>query len=397
MDKESKGTLNILDIFAFLIEWRRVWIPATLVCAFALGIYAFTAKEKYRTVVIVKGVDAQSGGLGSLLASKLAGLGNIAGFTSSLGEVRGDYYLLILRGRSLSEKVIEEFDLRTVWKMQGLPLEDVIDKLAGTTYFKYMPATNTVNIQVDDPDPNRAKEMCEFYFRELDLRNQEYESHRARKEREFSEARLAEARATLYALEDSMAAFQRQSGIFNLEEQAKATVQAMAAIQAERFMARAEYEMKAKLFESDNPELLMAWLRLAGIDSTLSSLSGDSRDVENDFLLQFDRATEDGKTYLRFYRDIEINSILVALLTQQYEQARLAEARNTPTLAIVEPAAVGTKRVWPKRGQIVALGGAIGFIVSLLAVGLISLKRNLSSPDHPNHQSYTRLVKSVGR
>jgi len=395
LDKDSRATLNILDIFAFLIEWRRIWIPAALICALAMGIYAFVATPLFRSVAIVRGVEGQSNNFGSILASKLSGLGNIAGFAAGLGEVRGDYYLLILRSRSLSEKVINEFDLRREWKLESAPLEVVIEKLAGKTYFKYFAATNTVSIQVDDPDAERAKRMCEFFIRELDSRNQQNESIRARKEREFSEQRLAQARNELFALEDSMSAFQKRTGIFNLEEQAKATASAYAAIQAERFVARAEYEMKAKLFEGDNPELSLALMKLAGIDSSIKSLSSPSSDAERSFLLHLDRASEDGKTYLRLYRDIEISSIVMTLLTQQFEQAKLAEARNTPTMAVVEPPAAGTKRVAPKRGMLVGMGAALGFILSLLFAGVVSTIRRLRKPEHPNHASYQKLVASV--
>lgn len=394
MDNESKGSLNILDIFAFLIEWRRIWIPATLVCAIALGIYAFTAQQVFRSAATVKGVDSESGGLGSLLASKFAGLGSFGGFGGALSQTRGDYYLLILRGRSMSEKVIKEFNLRSAWKMEEAVIEDVIMALQGRTYFKYEPATNTIVIQVDDPDPAQAKAMCEFYIKELDFRNQEIESSKARKEREFTGTRLAEARATLYALEDSMAAFQRESGIFNLEEQAKATVHAIAAIQAERVLAQSEFELKKRLFAADNPELDLSRIKLAAIDSAFLRMTGADSELEHDFLLHLDRATEDGKTYLRLYRDIEINQLLMAVLTQQYEQAKLNEARNTPTMVVIEPTAIGSKRVAPKRSMIVGLGAMIGFVLSILYAGLVSTIRRHKDDRHPSHESYRRLIRS---
>lgn len=395
MSQRESDSINLLDILSFLAKWRRVWIPAMLLCAIGVGIYAFTATPRFRSSAVVRGVENKSGGLGSLLASKLAGLGSIGGFTASLGEIRGDYYLMILRERSMCEKVFEKFDIRNRLELPDDPIEDVIDAWKNRVYFKFEAATNTVRIQVDDKDPNFAREVVEFYIQELDRRNRELESTKARKEREFAGNLLAEAKAHLFMLEDSMAAFQRESGIFNLEEQAKATVQAVAAVQAERFMAVAEYEMKSKLFTNENPELNLAKLKLASLDSSLKNLTGPKGDAsERDFLLRLDSATEDGKTYLRLYREIEIHSILLALLTQQHEQAKMEEARNTPTMAVVEPASIGYKRVFPKRGMLVGIGAGFGLMIGLIIAGLLSTFGAMSSPDHPDHDKLLRFRRS---
>lgn len=366
-----------------------------LIAGIAVGIYAFTATPHYRSSAIVKGVENSSSNFGGMLASKLAGLGNLGGFAASMGEVRGDFYLVILRERSMGEKVVEKFDLRNRLKMQDAPIEDVLEAWKNRVYQKYEPTSNTVRIHVDDPDPKFAQSVVEFYIEQLDVRLRELGTIKAKKEREFAGARLEEARATLYALEDSMSAFQRRSGIINLEEQAKATVQAAAAVQAERLLARAELELKRKLFTSENPELQIAQMRLAGLDSSLNYLNAvPESPAERDYLLRFDAATEDGKTYLRLYRDIELYSLLMALLTQQYEQAKMDEARNTPSLAIVEPASLGTKRVSPKRSMLVGLGAGLGLVIGLLGAGVVSVTSAISSEDHPDHGRFLKLKRS---
>lgn len=395
MGNQNPDSLSLLDILAFLLRWRRVWIPSMLIAGIAVGIYAFTATPHYRSSAIVKGVENSSSNFGGMLASKLAGLGNLGGFAASMGEVRGDFYLVILRERSMGEKVVEKFDLRNRLKMQDAPIEDVLEAWKNRVYQKYEPTSNTVRIHVDDPDPKFAQSVVEFYIEQLDVRLRELGTIKAKKEREFAGARLEGARATLYALEDSMSAFQRRSGIINLEEQAKATVQAAAAVQAERLLARAELELKRKLFTSENPELQIAQMRLAGLDSSLNYLNAvPESPAERDYLLRFDAATEDGRTYLRLYRDIELYSLLMALLTQQYEQAKMDEARNTPSLAIVEPASLGTKRVSPKRSMLVGLGAGLGLVIGLLGAGVVSVTSAISSEDHPDHGRFLKLKRS---
>ncbi len=395
MANQKTDSISLFDILAFLIRWRRVWIPSMLIGGIAVGIYAFTATPFYRSTAIVRGIENNSGGLGGLLASKLAGLGNLGGFATSMGEIRGDFYLVLLRERTMGEKVVEKFNLRDRLKMPNAPIEDVLDAWKARIYHKFEPTPNTVKISVDDPDPKFAQSVVEFYVESLDLRLLELGTVKARKEREFAGQRLEEARSTLYALEDSMSAFQRRSGIFNLEEQAKATVQAVAAVQAERMLARADFELKQKLFTSENPELQIARMKLAGLDSSLYYLNtAPESPAERDYLLRFDAATEDGKTYLRLYRDIELYSLLMALLTQQFEQAKMDETRNTPTLAIVEPATLGTKRVSPNRAMLIGLGAGLGLVIGLLGAGIMSTISAVSASDHPDHEQYLKLKRS---
>lgn len=395
MSDKSTDSINLLDILSFIVRSRKVWLPSMLICALAMGIYAFVATPKFRSAAIVRGVENKSGGFGSLLASKLSGLGNLGGFAATLGEVRGEYYLILMRERSMSEAIINKFDLRTRMKMPDAPIEDVIEAWRSQTFFKFETTTSTVVIQVDDEDPVFAKQVVEFYIEELDRRMRELESTKARKEREFAGERLDEAQANLYALEDSMASFQKNTGIFNLEEQAKATVQAAAAVQAERLLARAEYDLKKKIFANDNPELNLAKLKLEGLDSSLAYItSGKESDAERDFLLRMDSASENGKVFLRLYRDIELHSILVALLTQQYEQARMDEARNTPTMAIVEPPSLGSKRVSPKRSILIGLGAMLGLLFGLVFAGVRETVTALDSPTHPNHDKLQKLKRN---
>ena len=392
---QQPESISLLDILSFVVRWRRIWIPSMLVCAIAVGIYAFVAPPLYRSFAIVKGIEANSGGLGSLLASKLAGLGSVGNFAPALGEIRGDFYLLVLRERTMTEKVINKFDIRSRLDLNDAAIEDVIDAWHSRSYFKFEASTNTVKIQVDDEDPEFAKQVVEFYVDELDARIRETQSSKARKEREFAGNRLEEERLTLFAFEDSMAQFQRISGIFDLEEQAKATVQAAAAIQAERLLARADLELKKKLFSTDNPEISLSKMKLAGLDSSMTYFATDNPDTfERDFLLKFDSASENGKTYLRLYRDIELHSILLTLLTQQYEQAKMEEARNTPTLAVIEPAGIGSKRVSPKRAMLIGLGGALGLIFGLIGGGLKGAVMALNKPDHPDHERMLKLKRS---
>jgi uncharacterized protein involved in exopolysaccharide biosynthesis len=386
----------VLELLAFAIRWRRIWLPVMITSVLIVGVYVFVVPPKYRSSAIIRGVESKGTSLGSILASKLSGLGNIAGFGSGFTEAQNEIYVLMLRTRSMAEAAIVKFNLREDLEMPDEPIEDVILAWQSYVYFLLEPQTNTISVNVDHEDPVKARDICEFYVHELDIRNQRTVSAQARKEREYAEKRLEEARAHLFALEDSMARFQRATGILNLEEQAKATVHAAAQIQAARLLAQAELEFKRSIFEADNPEAEILSAKIAGLESALGRFADKSEDPsERDFLLTLNQSTEEGKTYLRLYRDIEISQLLMAILVQQTEQARLEELKNTPTMSVVESPAVATKRVWPKRGMLVGLAGLGGLVFGLLAAAAIHFVRNVRKDElHPQHEGWKALTGS---
>lgn len=59
--------------------------------------------------------------------------------------------------------------------------------------------------------------------------------------------------------------------------------------------------------------------------------------------------------YVRLLRDAKIQQTLYELLTQQYEMARIQEAKDTPTVQVLDDAKVPERKVKPNKRQIVLL------------------------------------------
>ncbi|MBK9112730.1 MAG: hypothetical protein IPM88_13910 [Nitrospira sp.] len=52
--------------------------------------------------------------------------------------------------------------------------------------------------------------------------------------------------------------------------------------------------------------------------------------------------------YGRLFRELKVQETLYALLTSQYEQAKIAEARDTPTVQVLDPPVPADKRTRPR-------------------------------------------------
>jgi uncharacterized protein involved in exopolysaccharide biosynthesis len=396
MTRESSHQVNLLDFIAFAIRWRKFLLITVFTVALIVAAISFTLPSKYRSSGVVQASESSSQSIGSLISSKLASLGGISGFAPGMGEVSGQLFIVMLKGRELSERVIDQFDLREVYETGDEPIEEVLEVLKGYTHFELDLQANTINIDVEDTSPERARDMTAYYIEQLDLLNQDINSRRAEKEREFIGRRLGEARTSLTMYEDSMSAFQMRTGVLDIEEQIKATVQAAAKIEAQRLMTKAELELNVQIFDPGSPEIELLRMKLAGIDSSLATIIRKrGLDESPDFLINLLDSPEHGKQFLRLMREIEIQQLVVLYLTQQYEQQKIESVRNTPTLSIVQQPVIATKRIWPRRGLMVLLAAFGAFALALLIGMMIEFVRSATNdPAHPQHQRMSKIRQS---
>src|SRR6202042_3372319 len=75
-----------------------------------------------------------------------------------------------------------------------------------------------------------------------------------------------------------------------------------------------------------------------------------------------------GVKYADYYRRAKIQETVYELLTQQYELAKVQEAKETPSVKVLDPANVPERKSYPPRLLIVLLGTFLVVAVSLVWV-----------------------------
>jgi len=81
----------------------------------------------------------------------------------------------------------------------------------------------------------------------------------------------------------------------------------------------------------------------------------------------FEKTPEIGMEYLRRFRNVEIQGRLLELLMPLYEQAKIEEQRNTPSLVVLDVAVPAEKASKPKRFILLVLATLGAFLVASLA------------------------------
>jgi uncharacterized protein involved in exopolysaccharide biosynthesis len=71
-------------------------------------------------------------------------------------------------------------------------------------------------------------------------------------------------------------------------------------------------------------------------------------------------------SFLRYQREVEIQSKIVSFLLPVYEQAKIEEKRETPTIMVLDKPYIAEKKTKPKRLTMVIVFTFLGFVVSTL-------------------------------
>ena len=87
-----------------------------------------------------------------------------------------------------------------------------------------------------------------------------------------------------------------------------------------------------------------------------------------EFSVSFNTLPSLGLENARLIREVELQSTIQEILIPQFEQAKLEETKNIPTLQIIDKPKVALNKTKPKRSLIVIGSTIMSFLMSLIFV-----------------------------
>lgn len=353
-------SLTILDIILiFLKNKRNIFILTGIFCLVSIILYFFVFDLIYMSTASVKSSGKQSG----LLGAFDAGIDISALDDFGLGGVKSSkelaLYEEILRSRRCLEPLIDKFNLMeregSLYKEDILKnikdekLKITIDKLSGIMYISIM-----------DKDKVLAKNMVEFLLEQLNIINIEMNVQNAKNNREFIEKRFLLAKEDLVKSEDSLKAFQLVYGIAP-DLQIKASAQSIFSLEAELKAEEVKLDVVKKILNNEQPEVKVQEVKINSIKEKIASIKS-STDLND--ILRLGNSPQIALSFLRLQREVEIQTKIMTFLLPLFEQAKIEEKRDTPTILILDKPNIADKKSKPKRLTMVMLITLLGFIFS---------------------------------
>lgn len=368
IEKSAKVGTTFFEFLTIVVQYRRFLFLFVSVVTLSATAYALLAPKWYKSTTSVLPAEKND------LLSTMSGLTNLAkNFSASKGlaaltgrDSETDKYIAILKSARITDEVIKKFNLRKEYDYEDDYYDKVVKEWESNLEMDVADEGNLI-ISVLSKDRQKAANIANFMIARLNEVNTELSNTNAKANREFVEKRYLQNVSDINELETGMKLFQQKFGVIALPEQLEATVKSMSLIYADFYKKEVEFNVLKQTYGADHPMAANAKIEMNELKKKIDLLNSGQDDSQKDvkLLIPFKQAPELGNEYLKIYRNLEIQYKILEFIQPLYEQAKVEEARNTPSVIVLDKAGPAERKSKPK-GTIYAL---VSFVSSIL-VGL---------------------------
>jgi capsule polysaccharide export protein KpsE/RkpR len=355
-----------------LWQYRRTLARVTVIAMVAsLGI-AFVIPKQYKSAASIMPPDQQ--GSGAMLLTALAGRSGGLGSLSSLaGGLLGTHtntalYESLLESGTIGGRLIDRFDLQKVYHSRYR--FTTAKHLARMTKITDDKKSGVITIAVEDTDPVRARDLTQAYLDELNNLLTRTSASSARQERIFIEGRLHSVSADLEQAQLALSEFSSKNSTIDLKEQTRGLVDAGARVQGELLVEQSGLQSLRQIYGDGNVRVRETEARIASLRQDLQKMAGTSAPLATTVEAVGPAATgtedKDAKDngalypslrqvprlavpYADLYRRVRVEETVFELLTQQFEMARIEEAKDIPVVSVIDAPGIPERKFFPPR------------------------------------------------
>ena len=393
-DKNRVQNYNISEeegfVGSFLLFWKSrkfIFKNMIIVTLSAIIISLLLPKWYASKAVVLSSGAGQFNFLSSISPIPVADFG-----LSTINEDINNF-IAILQSRTVKEYMVNKFNLIDRYKQRDI--EYAIEAFEEKIELE-VTEEGTLEITIIDKDPLIAKEMVNEVLFMLDQINQSIGMEAGKYNREFLENRININKKDLEKAELALKTFQEKTGIIDLVAQLSSTMQmsaqaynsifeAYTALYAKKIESETELAVAKTTLSNNNPTIMQLekllneqtiqldqlMIRLdEKLQYLLSNISPAQIDtIPNiEFSVSFNTLPSLGLENARLIREVELQSTIQEILIPQFEQAKLEETKNIPTLQIIDKPKVALNKTKPKRSLIVIGSTIMSFLMSLIFV-----------------------------
>jgi capsule polysaccharide export protein KpsE/RkpR len=368
-----------------LLWKKRQALRRAAVWAFVVSIViVLLMPNRYESSVSIMPPESMnsSGAMLAALASKASP--ELATMAGGLLGMRGSGALFVdlFRSRSVQDNVVDRLHLQKVYRSRYK--QDARKRLNSQTDVSEDRKSGVISVTVTDESPQRARDIAQAYVEELNRLLSQVSTSSARRERIFIEQRLTAVKGDLEDAEKQFGAFASKNSTLDIKEQTKAMVESAGVLQGQLIASESELQSLEQIYTSSNvrvrslqarvDELKRQLQKIEGTDASLVSSAGISGAAQSDEIYPPIRKLPLlGVEWADLYRRTKIQETVYELLNQQYELARIQEAKEIPTVNVVDPANVPERKSSPHR--LLTVLGLTFFSVIGAAVWIIGSER----------------------
>lgn len=401
MESKNEATIgkSFVEFLVVLVKYRKFLAIFILSISLISISIALVSPKWYKATVSVLPAEKSD------LFSTLTGLSNLTKSFGASRAARGlsaltggptelDKYIAILKSATITDDVIKKFDLRKEYKMEDDYYEDVVKKWQKNLELEIQEEGN-LTITVYSKDPKKAADIANYLVERLNDVNTQLSVTNAKANREFIEKRYLQNLEDINRLETEMKEFQQKYGVMAIPEQIEATVKSMAEIYLEMYKKEVEYNVVKQNYGQDHPLTKYAKTNLDELRKKIEQLNQGTDVSQKDvkLLIPFKTAPKLANEYLKIYRNLEIQYKILEFIQPLYEQAKVEEVRNTPSVLVLDKAGPPEKKAKPRIRIYFLIGFVSSLVLGILIVFTKEMFEKLKVSDPEKYQYITGWLK----
>jgi uncharacterized protein involved in exopolysaccharide biosynthesis len=348
-------------------------------------LYAFILPVTYTSTTTL--MPPESASSNSNLMSMLSAAGPVASACSAMlgAKTSGAQFVGVLRSRTVQESLVRRFDLADYYKARFV--EDACNRLAAHTSVLEDQKSGIITISVTAGNPVLAANIAQGYVEELDRVVTSNSTSAARRERIFLEGRLKELKQDLDNSAKVLSQFSTKNKTIDMPSQAKSMMDAGLKLQQELATARSELAGLRQAYSEDNVRVRTANARVEELQRQMDKITGLSRasgsrinSGDSDYP-SLEALPALGLTYADLDRKVLVEEALWEALSKQYEAAKVQEAKEIPTVRVLDSADLPQRKTSPARTAIVILGVMASLFLACTFVISANAWKNMKDQD----------------
>jgi tyrosine-protein kinase Etk/Wzc len=368
--------IEFLDYLVLIVTWKKVLLSVFLISLAIsyLFIRFFVEKQYSATATIIPAVEANAlSGLTSMIKDFSVALPT--GLSGITKETEMDLYNTILFSRSSIEALSLKFDLQRLYKIKSKEQAiKSIRKMVKTD----VTMENAFVIIVSSKTPQLACDIANYLVTYLNDKIIELHVAKAKDNRRFLEQRYNEIKENVKNAEDSLLSFQERTGVFEANEQTKATLESFAKLESDLAVKQVEYSVLNKIYGENSPTTSNAKISLREYQNSVDRLK-NGQDKTN-IIIGINSLPKKAMNYYKYFRDVKIYNQMLEFLVPLFEQSKFDEQKNIPIIQVIDPAVPPEKKSFPPRTLMALIAACMALF---FAVFFLIMKEILSSTSNP--------------
>jgi tyrosine-protein kinase Etk/Wzc len=379
MTTEIKETdakeIDLFPAFMAVLAARWIILRNFVIVVVVVAAATFIMPKKYTAVAtLMPPQDEGKLGMSGMLADV-----SVPGLSLPASASSADILVEMLKSRSVGERVLRRefaFDGDSLQLYQGLKMPSVdvgLLRMRKTARF-LLSKQNMISIVVEVGDAPLAAHIANAYVEELDRINQQKSVSRAKNSRLYIESQLERTQLELRTATQKLAEFQQKNKAVSLENQMQSSIQQAGELKGQIIAKQVEIGVMRQSMKSQNPLVIRAQSELNELKRRYAEFQYGDEDVavdDSEFYLPFADVPEVALRLAELIRNVKVQETVWQLLNQQYFQAKIEEARNTPTVQVLDKATPPPFPSSPNKKAYVIVFGLLSIVMTKLWILLM--------------------------